>query len=969
MNRYFRIMLSVLAGLSISVAADYFQQNVVYDIKVSLEDSLHTLKAYETLTYTNNSPESLTEIWFHLWPNAYKNSTTALEQQFRDQNSTRMTFAKESERGYIDSLKFIVGGNELNWSFHKDWIDAARIELAEPLVPGQSIQIEIPFFVKIPKVFSRFGHSGKHYEVTQWYPKPAVFDKDGWHVMPYLDQGEFYSEFGSFDVHITLPANYRVMATGDLLDGAGELAWLDSLAAAGDSLYTKDKKARKKILKKLQKEEPKSTGTKTLHFHQDNVHDFAWFADPKWIVRKGSLMTADSSRTITLWSMYLPKNAELWKKSIEYLHDAGYWYGRFYGEYPYNHITAVDGDMSAGGGMEYPNITVISSGGSRDLLEFVIMHEVGHNWFYGIIGSEERRDPWLDEGLNEYTNIRYWEKKYSERGVNLIVSEFVQDKLGIGRDIKMDWAMGYVGYAGLAATGQDLPLSLPAVKYDSANYGSMVYGKTAIMMRFLQHYLGETVVDAAMQDYYETWKFRHPGPNDLEAAFARHTTRNLKWFWRDAVKTNKVIDYSVRKLYGAYFLANHGTMSAPVEVAYFSTSGTELSRVWIEIDQQKLPLAVPPETQRIVIDPDNRMPDINRNNNATNKPIKPVFIFGQPDYNARQIFWLPWLFSYNAYNGWTPGIVLYSGYIPGFRHRLSLIPQWDFNNSRMVGSASLKYTFYQVYGFESVTVAGKYSDHSSSAGWQLAADLTQDPSLFTAETWKLRIGMDSRTLNAEGLDAAVYSPGIFKTLMAGGSYSNRPNVWWNVSSNLSVTAGISGGSFIKWQNESSVRRRWTKNISTDVRSWVGGFLANDDVPSHFYIFMAGGVDPHFTNSMVLDRTGVQRRYNLYDEQYLQDGPGLRGRAGLGEIAPTAEFAWGLNFSQSLPHVPVKLFLDFAGNETGTYYDSGIQFGVAGFNILIPLVQSWDEQSTPDGFGWILDRARFSITVSTGIRIG
>ncbi len=161
---------------------------------------------------------------------------------------------------------------------------------------------------------------------------------------------------------------------------------------------------------------------KTLHFHQDNVHDFAWFADPKWIVRKGFLALVDSTREVTLWSMYHPKNAELWENSIEYLHDSGYWYSVFNGDYPYNHITAVDGDMSAGGGMEYPNITVISKMGSKHLLEMVIMHEVGHNWFYGILGSNERDHTWMDEGLNEFNNIRYWEAKYGDENRKWIVN-------------------------------------------------------------------------------------------------------------------------------------------------------------------------------------------------------------------------------------------------------------------------------------------------------------------------------------------------------------------------------------------------------------------------------------------------------------------------------------------------------------------------------------------------------------------
>ena len=253
--------------------------------------------------------------------------------------------------------------------------------------------------------------TGQHYEMTQWYPKPAVYDHKGWHPMPYLNQGEFYSEFGTFDVKITLPQDYRIMATGDIIRGDDEYNWLDSLAAVTDSinqLPADDFKilleSHKKVVK-IDSDSSVSSEMKTIHFHQENVHDFAWFADKKWLVQKGKLSLTDSKRDVTLWSFYLPKNAEMWKNSIEYLHDSGYWYSRYYGDYPYNHITAVDGDLSAGGGMEYPNITVIASMPSKQMLEMVIMHEVGHNWFYGILGSNERYHTWMDEGLNQYLSL------------------------------------------------------------------------------------------------------------------------------------------------------------------------------------------------------------------------------------------------------------------------------------------------------------------------------------------------------------------------------------------------------------------------------------------------------------------------------------------------------------------------------------------------------------------------------------
>ena len=182
---------------------EYFQQEVNYQIDVSLNDEDHTLSAYEKIEYKNNSPDELTFIWFHIWPNAYKDDSTA----YAKQAGPRSSFAKSDslDRGFIDSLDFKVNGKQVKWTLHPEWIDVVKIELNEVLKPGQTINIETPFFVKIPKVFSRLGHTGKHYEITQWYPKPAVYDKKGWHPMPYLNQGEFYSEFGTFDVKITLP--------------------------------------------------------------------------------------------------------------------------------------------------------------------------------------------------------------------------------------------------------------------------------------------------------------------------------------------------------------------------------------------------------------------------------------------------------------------------------------------------------------------------------------------------------------------------------------------------------------------------------------------------------------------------------------------------------------------------------------------------------------------------------------------
>ena len=202
----------------------------------------------------NNSPNSIDFIWMHLWPNAYKDNNTAFAKQMWENGRSKFYFSDEDDRGYIDSLNFTIKGVPLQVEAHPEWIDVVKLILPAPLAPGKRITIETPFKVKIPIVFSRLGHSGKHYEITQWYPKPAVYDMDGWHPMPYLNMGEFYSEFGTFDVKITIPEKYVVMGTGTILNGESEYAWLDSLAEEGNKLTLMPKSEIKKNSKKIKKE-------------------------------------------------------------------------------------------------------------------------------------------------------------------------------------------------------------------------------------------------------------------------------------------------------------------------------------------------------------------------------------------------------------------------------------------------------------------------------------------------------------------------------------------------------------------------------------------------------------------------------------------------------------------------------------------------------------------------------------------
>ena len=206
----------LLFSTSLFAQQNYFQQEVNYKIDVQLDDEEHLLQGTIEIEYINNSPDELTEIYMHLWPNAYSTKETAFAQQELQNRSTKFYYAKKKDLGGLSKLDFMVDGSTIKWELDEKHPDIALLQLEEALPSGSRIVISTPFTLDIPASFSRLGHVKQSYQMTQWYPKPAVYDRKGWHPMPYLDQGEFFSEFGSFDVSISLPDNYVVGATGVL---------------------------------------------------------------------------------------------------------------------------------------------------------------------------------------------------------------------------------------------------------------------------------------------------------------------------------------------------------------------------------------------------------------------------------------------------------------------------------------------------------------------------------------------------------------------------------------------------------------------------------------------------------------------------------------------------------------------------------------------------------------------------------
>ncbi|MEN9968757.1 MAG: hypothetical protein RIR94_939, partial [Bacteroidota bacterium] len=570
--------------------SQYFQQDVSYQIEVKLDDKKHILSGYENLTYKNNSAQTLDVIYMHVWPNAYKNKHTALAQQLKRNEGDKIAKADPKDLGYIDSLDFKVNGQAIKWAYSEAHQDIVVLQLNEGLKPGASISISTPFKVQIPSgSLSRLGHIGQSYQITQWYPKPAVYDQNGWNAMPYLNQGEFYSEFGNFDVKITVPANYVVGATGEL-QTASEIAFLND----------KVNESKKKLEKLLNAETDRSKNFpesasqwKTIQYKQDRVHDFAWFADKRFLVLKGEVVLPHSKDTVTTWAMFTPQNAKLWANSLEYLHDGTYYYSLWNGDYPYKHVTAIDGTISAGGGMEYPMITVIGNSSSKEELEVVIVHEVGHNWFYGILGSNERVHGWMDEGLNTLNEMRYVQTKYPD---NTRFSDMVAGgRFHLGDLDHHD--SGDIMYRTLASFGLDQPLETHSDDFSSFNYGAIMYQKTGVIFFYLMDYLGAEKFDAAMSAYYQQWKFKHPQPADLQKTLETQTGKDLSWLFKDLIQTTKHIDYKVKavqisKTGTVVKLVNKGQVDGPIEVNIYGQD-KQVETVWAEPGQTSVVAKMP----------------------------------------------------------------------------------------------------------------------------------------------------------------------------------------------------------------------------------------------------------------------------------------------------------------------------------------------------------------------------------------
>ncbi len=722
---------------------NYWQQEVNYTIQVKLDDVKNYLRATESINYINHSPDTLKYIWFHLWPNAYKNNNTAFAKQKIENGSVDFYFSKEEDRGFIDSLNFEINGERLKLEYDSANIDIAKVWLNKSLIPGEQVLITTPFRVKIPRTFSRLGHAGQQYQISQWYPKPAVYDRKGWHAMPYLDQGEFYSEFGVFDVFITLPQNYVIDATGSLENEEEELWLLRKNVAAKRKLSIELNYLEKEIENSYPNDTiggmvfpTSSPESKTLHYHAEDVHDFAWFADKRYLI-VNDLVVLESGKKVVTTVLFTENHSATWKNAINYIDSAIYYYSKWIGDYPYSHSTAVDGALVAGGGMEYPMITVI--GGVGNSLDEVIAHEVGHNWFYGILGFNERDHPWMDEGINSFYEARYSDRKLKPG--NSIAPKF----LGLAGMTNLK--LKHLTYLITARPHNDQPADIPSVQYTQLNYGAIVYSKVPVMLSHLSSAMRSENFDKTMHSLFNEWKFKHVYPEDMKKVFEQSSPMYFDWFFEQYLNTTDILDFKilnakdtthiVSSVYYKVKVKNNGGLKAPYSITAIKDNKPVLTK-WYGGMMGKWDVLFPyGDYDEFAIDYKNETPEFRQKNNQLKMhgilrrmeklKLQPVVSIENP--KRTQIFFSP-IAGWNNYDQGMAGLAVYNSFIPSRNFQYQLAPLYSFNTKQMTGIGRLQFYFYP-----KESEVNKISVNATASTFHF--DLFQD-SIFSFERYSTR---------------------------------------------------------------------------------------------------------------------------------------------------------------------------------------------------------------------------------------
>jgi hypothetical protein len=634
------------------------RRNANYTIEARLDAVQKTLDAREVLQWRNDTSVPARELWFHLYWNAWKNNrSTWLKEAaigFRGFGPNRRE-VKEGDWSYCDvrSVKVLDGNagpaSDITSKLHFAAPDDNNIDdqtvlvapLPKPVNPGEAVLVEIAWKSKIPRTFARTGFRGNYFFIAQWFPKVGVYQADGtWNCHQFHAGTEFFSDYGIYDVKLTVPRG-----------------WL--LGAAGKAQFVEDN----------------GDGTTTHLYRQADVHDFAWTTSPDYREAQRVFEYA-GLKPVAMRLLYQPEHEGQVERHFRATEAALRYYGSWYGVYPYGHITIVDPAWGSGsGGMEYPTLFTCGSrifnpegGGSP---EGVTVHEAGHQFWYGIVGNNEFEDAWMDEGFNTFSTSRTMEAEFGESSyVRRFFHGYFPVMVPEIRAHRMTAGNRLDGYR--EAARSDIQAT-PSFRYFPSTGANITYNKTALWLSTLENMLGWNMLQKIMSTHFERWKFRHPRPADFFVIANEVSGQDLTYFFDEVYRKNSVFDFAVESVSsdevktegyvdrdGKPIYAGQGGNNSrlyetrvvvrrlqdgilPVEVLLKFENGDEVRYVWDSRSPWKLYTVVKPsKLLYAAVDPDRRIVlDVNYTNNSMMLSPKPGFACGK-----WALKWMIWLQDY-----------------------------------------------------------------------------------------------------------------------------------------------------------------------------------------------------------------------------------------------------------------------------------------------------------------------------------
>ena len=530
----------------------YWQQHVDYKMEVAMDVKTYQYNGKQELVYTNNSPDTLRKVFYHLYNNAFQpgSEMDVRLQNIKDPDGRMVTKIKVDGKDVKESRIKNLKPNEIGFlkirNFKQDGVSASakevgtilEVTLAKPILPGGKTTFTLDFQGQSPLQIRRSGRNNKEgveLSMSQWYPKMVEFDFEGWHADAYIGR-EFHGVWGNFDIKITIDKNYVLGGSG-YLQNKNEIGF--GYQDAGIQVII-----------------PKKTKTLTWHFIAPNVHDFTWAADKDYL---HDVVQVPNGATLHFLYKNNPKIIENWKKAQAKTVQLMQFYNKIVGQYPYEQYSVIQG---GDGGMEYAMCTLILGEGTYEGLVGVIAHEMGHSWFQHILASNEGKHGWMDEGFTSY------------------IEDLGMQNAGLRKDEAL-YSGGYNGYYSMVNSGKELPQGTHADRFDENRvYSISSYCKGELFLTQLEYLIGKDQVAATLKRFFDEFKFKHPTPNDIKRTAERVSGAELEWYLTDWTQTTNTIDYGIKEVkeqaeQTTVTLERIGRMPMPMEVLVEYTNGTQ----------------------------------------------------------------------------------------------------------------------------------------------------------------------------------------------------------------------------------------------------------------------------------------------------------------------------------------------------------------------------------------------------------